>query len=142
MQITNIIITLAWGAGASLLLARILESLIAIIVGLHGLLQRRWKQLVNKASPGQIRYPVLLKFLARMSLELLLCSYLLQLLLQLSMRSLFPGGGTADLLFSAIALLGVVAQFPYTRQRLKVAWKITHLYDFAEKRDRTRLLGR
>ncbi|MCK5825406.1 MAG: hypothetical protein KAG93_00105, partial [Desulfuromusa sp.] len=78
MNLDTIIIALTWGALSGYLILRTLDSGLAIIFCLHGLLMTRWIRLANKAKPGQIKYGVILDRLLRVLLSGFLFGFLLE----------------------------------------------------------------
>ncbi|MEA3545147.1 MAG: hypothetical protein U9R69_08005, partial [Thermodesulfobacteriota bacterium] len=78
MNPATIIIALTWGILSGYLILRILDSLLAVAFCLHGLLLTRWKRLASKATPGQIRYSIILNQMLRVILSGLLFGFLLK----------------------------------------------------------------
>jgi len=131
----------AWGALSGYLMIRTLDSVIAIIFCLHGLLMSRWKRLVNRASPGQIKYNIILRLLLQVTLYGLLFGFFLEMGDTFATRTYrFAYQGTYGLVWGVTA--GIIAAIflrPSFR-RLVMVWKMTHHFDYAEKRQRTFLL--
>ena len=78
MNFDTISIALVWGTLSGYLILRTLDSLLAIVFCLHGLLMTRWKRLANKAAPGQIKYGTILNQMLRVILYGLLFGFLLE----------------------------------------------------------------
>lgn len=141
MNLDTIIVALAWGALSGYLILRTLDSLLAIGFCLHGLLLNRWRRLANKAAPGQIKYGIILRLLLQVVLYGLLFSFLLEVGDSLVRREfLLNYQGTGGLLWGAMAASVVAIFLRASWLRLVVAWKMTHEFDYAEKRQRTFLL--
>lgn len=141
MNAESTIIALIWGALSGLLLLRILESLLATLFCLQGLLASRWKRLVNKASPGQIKYSVILNTLLRVFLFGLLFAGLYATGDALVRREFWFSYHKHDMLIWAVAAgLAVIVLLRGSWRRLAMVWKMTHHFDFAEKMKRTVML--
>ena len=141
MNLDTIIIALTWGALSGYLILRTLDSGLAIIFCLHGLLMTRWKRLVNKAKPGQIRYGIILDRLLRVILSGFLFGFLLEGGHNLVQRKFhFSYQGSVGLLWGVLATIAATFFLRAAWHRLIVTWKITHEFDYAERRQRTSLL--
>lgn len=143
MNLDTAIVALSWGVISGYLILHALDSLLGIAFCLHGLLMSRWKRLVNKASPGQIKYNIILRLLLRVTLYALLYGFLLDIgdnFVRKEFR--FAYQGTEGLIWGVIAGIVTVIFLRASWRRLVVVWKITHVFDYAEKRQRTfRLKG-
>ncbi|MDX2479175.1 MAG: hypothetical protein QNK24_02425 [Desulfuromusa sp.] len=141
MNLETIIIALTWGTLSSYLILRTLDSGLAIIFCLHGLLMTRWKRLANKAKPGQIKYSIILRLLLRTVIYLILFGFLLEngdnLIRQEFHFNYQRSGG---LLWGGVAAIAAIFFLRASWRRLVVIWKMTHEFDFAEKQQRTFLL--
>ena len=73
------IVALIWGTLSGYAMLRSFDSLLAVIFCLHSLLINRWKQLINRAAPGQIPYDIILNQLFKAGLLGLLFVYALKL---------------------------------------------------------------
>jgi len=141
MNLDTIIIALIWGTLSGYLILRILDSLLAIVFCLHGLLRTRWKRLANKATPGQIRYGTILHQLLRVTLFGMLCGFLLESGDNLVQQKFhFNYQGFSGLLWGILAAIVAIFLLRTSWRRLIVAWKTTHEFDYAERRQRTSLL--
>ncbi|MCD6581771.1 MAG: hypothetical protein J7K90_08230 [Desulfuromusa sp.] len=141
MNLDTIIIALTWGTLSGYLILRILDSLLAIVFCLHGLLMTRWKRLANQATPGQIRYGTILHQLFRVTL----CGILFGFLFEsgnnfVQQKFHFSYQGFSGLLWGVLAAIVAISLLRISWRRLIVAWKITHEFDYAERRQRTSLL--
>ncbi len=141
MNLDTIIIALIWGTLSGYLILRILDSLLAIVFCLHGLLMTRWKRLANKATPGQIKYGTILHQLFRVTLCGMVCGFLLESGNNLVQKKFhFDYQGFSGLLWGVLAAIVAIFLLRASWRRLIVAWKITHEFDYAERRQRTSLL--
>ena len=143
MNLDSISIALVWGILSGYLILRTLDSLLAIVFCLHGLLMTRWKRLVNKAKPGQIKYGIILHRLLRVTLSGLLFGFLLESAHNLVQQKFhFSYQGSVGLLWGVLAIIAATFFLRAAWHRLIVSWKITHEFDYAERRQRTSLLKR
>lgn len=141
MHLDTIIITLSWGAFSGYLLLRILDSILCGICCLHGLLTTRWKRLVNRATPGQVKYSITLRWLLRS----VFCGVLFYFLFEIGDNFVrrkfhFSYQESDGLIWGIMAMLVAALFLRASWRRLIVAWKITHEFDYAERRQRTALL--
>jgi hypothetical protein len=130
-----------WGAGAGYLMLRAVESSLAIVFSLHGLLLSRWKWLKNTATPGQIANDIILSQLLKAGILGILFTFLLvegDNLMWGEFR--FSYHGQAGVLWALAA--GIIALFFVRKswRKLVVVWKLTHEVGYAKKRQRTVLL--
>lgn len=138
MNFDTISIALVWGTLSGYLILRTLDSLLAIVFCLHGLLMTRWKRLANKAAPGQIKYGTILNQMLRVILYGLLFGFLLESGNNLVQRTFhFSYHGSGGLLWGVMATIVAIFFLRAAWRRLIVTWKITHKFDYAEKRQRT-----
>lgn len=136
-----ILVAIVWGALSGYLMLRMLDSSLAIIFCLHGLLMSRWKRLVNKASPGQIKYSIILRLLLRVTIYVMMFGFLLEVGDNVVWREFrFGYQGTAGLIWGAMAFIFAAVFSRASWRRMVVVWKMTHIFDYAEKRQRTFLL--
>ena len=141
MNIDTIIIALIWGTLSSYLILRIVSSGLGIIFCLHGLLMTRWKRLANKAKPGQIRYGIILHQLLRAIFSGFLFAFLLEIGDNFIQRKFhFNYQGSSGVLWGVVVALVMIICLRASWRRLVVIWKITHEFDYAEKRQRTFIL--
>jgi hypothetical protein len=133
-----ILVAIIWGALSGYLMLRMLDSLIATAFCLHGLLMSRWKRLVNKASPGQIKYSIILRLLLRVTIYVMMFGFLLEVGDNVVWREFhFDYQGTAGLIWGAMAVIIAAIFSRASWRRMVVVWKMTHVFDYAEKRQRT-----
>ena len=138
MNFDTISIALTWGTLSGYLILRILDSLLAIVFCLHGLLMTRWKRLANKATPGQIKYGIILNQMLRVILYGLLFGFLLESGNNLVRREFhFSYQGSGGFLWGTMATIVAIFVLRTAWRRLIVTWKITHEFDYIEKRQRT-----
>ncbi len=136
-----ILIALLWGSVGGFLALHALANLLAVGFCLHGLLRTRWRRLVQKAAAGGVKYVVNLKLLGRTGCYTLLFFLLLQWMDGLVRHKY--GFTYADVQvviagLAACAVLAVGCKSAY--RRLEDIWKMSHQFDYAERRQRTRLL--
>jgi hypothetical protein len=143
MQFDTIAIALLWGALSGYLLIRLLDNLSASGICLHGLLTTRWQKLSSKTPTGRVKSTIILPILLRVSLYSLLCAYLLQVGFRYTREELwFDYGGVGAIPYAVVAALVALSRLPAVRRRLRIIWKMTHEFDYADKRQRTFLLQR
>ena len=141
LNLNTIIIALSWGALSGYLILRTLDSGLAIIFCLHGLLMTRWKRLANKAKPGQVRYSIILRQLLQTVLYGILFSFLLNFGDNFSQRKFhFSYQGSEGILWGAVVMIVAIIFLRASWRRMIVTWKMTHTFDYAEKQQRTFLL--
>ncbi len=137
------LVALLWGAVGGFLALQSLANLLAVGFCLHGLLLTRWKRLAKKGALGAINYTVNLKLLVRVAGYGLLFFLLLKTGDGLVRREFrFGYVGTPLLLAGSTAFLVVSVCFRAVLRRLAVVWKMSHQFDYAERRQRTRMLKR
>ena len=136
-----IIVAIIWGALSGYLLLRTLDSSLAIIFCLHGLLMSRWKRLINKAAPGQIKYSIILQMLLRVFIYMLVFGFLLEVGDNLAWKEFrFVYAGHSFLIWGVTAGIVATVFLRASWRRMVMIWKMTHVFDYAEKRKRTVLL--
>ena len=141
MNLDTLIAALAWGVLSGYLILHALDSLLGIVFCLHGLLLSRWKRLINRAAPGQIRYSIILRLMTRVGLYALLYGFLLDIgdnFVRREFRFAYQGRG--GLIWGMTAVIVAAVFLRAARRRLVVIWKMSHQFDYAEKRQRTYLL--
>lgn len=141
MNLETIIVALFWGVVFGALSLHALDRLLGILFCLHGLLMSRWKRLVNRASPGQIKYSIILRLLTRLGLYVLLYGFLIEIGDNLVRREFrFAYQGTGGMIWGGTAIIAAAVFLRSACRRLVVVWKMSHEFDYAEKRQRTYLL--
>ena len=139
----DIVITFIWGALSGYLILRTLVSFLAIIFCLHGLLMTRWKRLVNKAKPGQIRYRIILRQLLQAVFYGFLFGFLLKIGDNFIQRKFhFNYQDSNGLIWGMAVIIVTIIFLRASWRKLVIIWKMTHNFDYAEKRQRTFLLKR
>lgn len=141
MSVTTIIIALLWGALAGFLTIHLLANLLAVLFCLHGLLLTRWKRLAHKAATGVVKYAINLRLLLRVMLYALLFGGLLyygDANLGKGFHLHYPGADA--LLFYLAATLAALSRLNAMRKRSTVIWRMSHDFDYAERRQRTQML--
>lgn len=141
MNIDMNVAVLCWGAIAGYLILRAVDSFLAILFSLHGLLLSRWKWLKNKATPGQISNEIILSQLLKAGIFGALFTFLLaegDNLMWGEFRFNYQGQG--GVLWSVAAAIIALIFVRKSWRKLVVVWKLTHEVDYASKRQRTVLL--
>lgn len=141
MNAATIIIALSWGAIFGLLAIHALANLLAILFCLHGLLLTRWKRLAHKAATGCVKYGINLRLLLRVTLYGLLFVGLLYYgdsFVRKEFR--FHYQGTDAIIFIVTASLVALSRLNAMRKRSQVIWRMSHDFDYAERRHRTQML--
>ena len=143
MTTATIAIALIWGAIAGYLAIRTLDNLIALGFCLHGLFIGRWRRLATKATTGRVNPEITRRLMLRLTLYVMLFTGLLRLGYDFTRQKLwFDYGGDGALLFAAVAGIVALCRLPAARRRLTVVWRMSHEFDYAEKRQRTLQLRR
>lgn len=141
MNATTISIAIGWGAIFGLLAIHALANLLAIIFCLHGLLLTRWKRLAKKAAIGCVKYGINLRLLLRVVLyALLFCSLLYYGDNFIRKEFRFQYHGNDAILFTVVAVIAALSRLKAMRKRSQVIWRMSHDFDYAERRQRTRML--
>ena len=138
-----ILISLLWGAVGGFLALHAFANLFAAGFCLHGLLLTRWKRLAKKAASGLVKYGINLKLLFKVGCYAFLFSLALQWgddFVQDKYRFVYLGAPLAVAGSAAAAVVAVSARRMW--RRLVVIWKMSHQFDFAERRQRTQMLKR
>lgn len=143
MTTATIATALVWGAIAGYLAIRTLDNLLALCFCLHGLLIGRWRRLATKATTGRVNPGIIRRLMLRLALYVTLFSFLLKLGYDFTRQKLwFDYGGDGALLFAVVAGIIALCRLPAARRRLAVVWRMSHEFDYAEKRQRTLQLRR
>lgn len=140
MSFSLIAIALGWGLVAGYLTLRGLASLLGMVFCLQALLRWRWQRLAGKLTTG-VKPGSNLDLLVKLSLWLLLFAALLQLGDNYVRFNLgFAYAGRSGIAFGLAAVGVILALLPATRRRLLHYWRMSHVFDYAERRRRTQLL--
>lgn len=143
MNAFALLTALLWGACCGYCGIRLVETLINLLSAIHGLFTRRWKSLVNRAMPGQIAYDILLDLLVRMLLQaLLFASILIWGDEWVGNKTSLLYSGTPLWIWATMAIIAAVLALRSSWRRIVIAWKISHEFDYAQKRKRTLLMRR
>ncbi len=141
MHLDLVLTALAWGALAGGLATGAAESVISLGGSLHGLVLGRWRRLAHKAATGVVRPGIILRLIARAALIALLCLFLIRFGHTVARREFgFVFQGSSAVLFTLAACAVAVGRLRSARKRLACDWRMSHEVDYAEKRQRTRLL--
>ncbi len=140
MIVYLVAIAFGWGLVAGYLALRSFDSLLGVGFCLQALLAWRWKRLAGRVTTG-VKPESNLDLLVKLSLSLLLFATLLHLGDNL-MRSEqgFDLSGSPGMAFGLAAIGVMLALLPATRRRLLHYWRMSHVFDYAERRLRTQLL--
>ena len=137
MHLEAISVALLWGAVSGYLLLRILHSLLAVCICLHGLVPARWPRLALKSTPRQVGYGLIFGLLVRYGVYILLFGYLLKAGDYWSRhRWDFSYSQTEGLLWALTAGITAAFFFSTTWRRLVMTWKLTHEFGYAERREK------
>jgi hypothetical protein len=129
-----------WGGLAGALGVQLLANGLGLLFCLHGMLQTRWKRLSKKLT-GQVKYSTILPLMVKIALYALLFALLLQFGDRYVRREFwFAYTDTAVILFGASATVVAGTFLPAVRRRLRVIWRMSHEFDYAERRQRTKML--
>lgn len=141
MSITFGTIAICWGLLAGYLLLRGIDSLLGLLFCLHGLFARRWKKLADKNATDLIRPQLIIKLALRLACYAAICGFLLEVGDSFIRREYrFRYAEVQGVLFAAVGTIMVFSRFLTSWQRMKLVWRMTHEFDFAARRERTRLL--
>lgn len=141
MRLELILTALVWGAIAGGLATCAAASTASLLGCLHGLVMGRWKRLADKAATGVIRPGIILGLMVRAALTGLLCVFLIRFGHNYVRREFgFVLEGSNAILFATSACAAAVIRFRSDRKRLSYYWRMSHEFDYAEKRQRTRML--
>lgn len=135
------IVGIFWGLLAGYLLLRGIDSLLGLLFCIHGLFARRWKILADKNATGLVRPRQILKLALRLACYAALCVLLLEVgdgFLQREFH--FYYGDIPGALFVAGGGMVIFSRILTSWRRLKLVWRLTHEFDFAARRERTRML--
>ena len=141
MILATVLIALLWGMFSGYLMLRVADSILASFLCLHGLWKVRWAQLARNVTVKLVKPAVIWRLLLRMILYCVLFAGLLRLGYTFTRQQLgFEYGGWGVLLYGVVAAITVLSRLPAARQRLLLVWRLSHEFDYAEKRRRTQML--
>ncbi len=141
MSISVVIIALCWGGLVGYLLLRGIDSLIGLLFCVHGLFERRWKKLADKNATGLVRPRLILKLALRLGCYAAICGLLFSGGDEFLRREYrFHYDDVQGYVFAGAAVLVLLSRLYVSWRRMKLVWRMTHEFDFAERRERTRLL--
>ncbi len=141
MALSTLILAALWGIVCGLLAIHLLANLLAASFCLHGILMTRWKRLAHKAPLGVVKYSVNLRLLTRVSLYTLLFAGLLyaaDLFIRSEFR--FRYAGLPLGIFLTAAIMIALYRLRAMIKRSQLIWRMSHEFDYAERRQRTRML--
>ena len=140
MTTSSIITATLWGVASGYIGLQILANLLALCFCLHGLLMTRWKRLAKKVT-GQIKYSINLQLILRLTLYTLVFAALLHFGDgYVRGKFWFEYRDSPAILFTAAGIITALVFVPAAIRRLRVIWRMSHEFDFAERRQRTRML--
>jgi hypothetical protein len=141
MSLAVVATALVWGLFSGYLAIRTLDSLLGIGFCLHGLLIGRWKRLAGKVATGVVKPQNILGMMFKLTLYAFLFAALMRFgddLARHNLRFEYSGSGAIPFFLAACAL--VLSRLLATRRRLVHYWRMSHEFDYAERRRRTQLL--
>ncbi len=141
MSLAPIATALIWGLFFGYLVTRILDCILGLGFCLHGLLIWRWKRLAVKVATGVAKPENIIGLTWKLILYALLFTTLMRLgddLVRHNLRFEYAESGASLFLLAAAAL--ILSRLQATRRRLIHYWRMSHEFDYAERRRRTRLL--
>ncbi len=141
MTSSQILVALLWGATGGFFATQALANLVAVGFCLHGILLTRWKRLRRKAAIGTVNYNINLKLLCRVGAYAMLSVIVLQWgdeFVRREYRFKYIGVQVAVSGLMAGSIFAVCGRSVW--YRLQVVWKMSHQFDYAERRERTRML--
>jgi hypothetical protein len=142
MNLALVANALAWGGFFGYLALRLFDGLLGVGFCLHGLLLWRWKRLASTVATGVAKPENILSLLLRLTLYTLVFAALLRFGDDLALHRLRSGdAGSGALPFFLAAGALVLIRLPATRRRLLHYWKMSHEYDYADRRRRTKMLN-
>ena len=141
MSATLVVIALFWGLLAGYLLLRLADSLLGLLFCVHGLFARRWKILADKNATGLIRPRLILKLALRLACYAALCAFLLETGDRFLLREYhFRYEAVQGVVFAVAGSVVLLSRLYNSWRRMKLVWRMTHEFDFAARRERTRML--
>ncbi len=141
MSVTLVVIAIFWGLLAGYLLLRCVDSLLGLTFCLHGVFERRWKKLADKTATGLIRPQLIVKLALRLGCYAAISAFLLEAGDGFLRREYhFYYDEIPGVLFAIAGGSAIVSRLFTSWQRMKLVWRMTHEFDFAERRERTRML--
>ena len=141
MSVTLVVIAIAWGLLAGYLLLRCADSLLGLIFCVHGVFARRWKKLIDENATGLIRPQLIVKLALRLGCYAVISGFLLKTGDEFLRHEFhFQYDQIPGVLFAVAGGTVIISRFLTSWQRMKLVWRMTHEFDFAERRERTRLL--
>lgn len=143
MDFTQGFIALIWGGLAGYLLLRAVDSLVGLLFCLHGLFEQRWKRLADKNATNLVRPRRILKLGLRLGCSAALCVFLLNGGDAFLRRAYhFQYVDSHGIVFVVAGGVILLSRLLISWRRIKLVWRLSHEFDFAERRERTRLLRR
>jgi hypothetical protein len=134
-------IAIIWGVLSGFLIVRTLDRLAGIGFCLHALLLARWSKLAGKTAMNQVNSGVILPLMLKVGLLSVLFGVLLYQGYRITHQELrFDYGGPGAILYAAIACATALSRLTATRRRLVHFWRMSHDFDYAQRRQRTLLL--
>jgi hypothetical protein len=141
MSLTLVATALAWGLLFGYLAIRALDSLLGILFCLHGLLIWRWQRLAVKVPTGLAKPENIVGLLFKLTLYALLFATLMRFGDDFVCGNLrFAYSGVGNLFFFLAVGALILGRLSATRRRLVHYWRMSHEFDYAGRRRRTRVL--
>ncbi|HKL49111.1 MAG TPA: hypothetical protein VJ882_05600 [Desulfuromonadales bacterium] len=141
MSIGIMTIATLWGVASGYLVIRILDRVAGLVFCLHALIKGRWNRLAGKVSMNQVNTDIILRLMLQLALLLMLFGSLLYFGTAVTLReSGFDYEGASGILYALAACAVALSRLPSTRRRLIYFWKMSHEFDYAQRRQRTLML--
>ncbi|MFO7983113.1 MAG: hypothetical protein R6V08_06640 [Desulfuromonadales bacterium] len=141
MSIGIIAVAVVWGIASGYLAIRILDRVAGLGFCLHALLKGRWNKLAGKVSMNQVKIEIILRLMLQLALLVMLFGVLLFFGHKVTLgNSGFDYDGASGILYASAACAVALSRLPSTRRRLVYFWKMSHEFDYAQKRQRTLML--
>ena len=142
MSLSLIATALAWGGVFGYLALRLFDTLLGVGFCLHGLLLWRWKRLASTVATGVAKPENILSLLFKLTLYTMVFAALMRLgddFARHKLRFGYSGSGALPFFLAAGGM--VLSRMQPTRRRLVHYWKMSHEYDYADRRRRTKMLN-
>lgn len=141
MSAGDIAVAIVWGIVSGFLIIRILDRMVGLAFCLHALLLSRWKKLSGRTAMNLVNPAIVLRLMVQVALLSGVFGFLLYLGYHFSRQELrFDYGGRGAILYIAVVIATALSRLSATRRRLVHFWRMSHEFDYAQRRQRTLLL--